>query len=106
MGEIQCLHENDLPLPLKCIPVEEVEEKRCNGINDCGTIGANDEKQENGEACLTTCSSDELQCFHGENRTPLPLECIAINQRLNSSQYLHALTNHGKTFFKGLSSYQ
>ena len=30
-GEIQCLHENDFPLPLNCIPEEEVAEKRCNG---------------------------------------------------------------------------
>ena len=43
-GEIQCLHENDAPLPLKCIPEGEVAEKRCNGVNDCGTVGANDEE--------------------------------------------------------------
>ena len=51
-GEIQCLHENDNPLPLKCIPKEEEVKKRCNGVNDCGTVGANDEMQENGEACV------------------------------------------------------
>ena len=51
-GEIQCLHENDNPLPLKCIPKEEVVKKRCNGVNDCGTVGANDEMHENGEACV------------------------------------------------------
>ena len=50
-GEIQCLHENDFPLPLKCIPEGEVAKKRCNGVNDCGTVGANDEMQENGEEC-------------------------------------------------------
>ena len=50
-GEIQCLHADGAPLPLKCIPKEEVVEKRCNGVNDCGTVGANDEMQVNGEAC-------------------------------------------------------
>ena len=71
-GEIQCLHENDFPLPLKCIPEEEVAEKRCNGINDCGTVGANDEIQENGEACITTCADDEFKCS-----TDLPVECVS-----------------------------
>ena len=80
-GEIQCLHENDFPLPLKCIPEEEVVEKRCNGVNDCGTVGANDEIQETGEECNMFCQAGQLQCFHGENRNPLPLECISINQR-------------------------
>ena len=68
---------------MKCIPEEEVAEKRCNGVNDCGTFGANDEMQENGEECDTFCQGDQLQCFHGENRNPLPLECISINQRCN-----------------------
>ena len=51
-GEIQCLHKNNFELPLICIPKEEVAEKRCNGVNDCDTVGANDELQENGEACV------------------------------------------------------
>ena len=80
-GEIQCLHENDFPLPLKCIPEEEVAEKRCNGVNDCGTVGANDEIQETGEECNMVCQAGQLQCFHGGNRNPLPLECISIHQR-------------------------
>jgi hypothetical protein len=74
-GEIQCLHENENPLPLKCILETEVAEKRCNGVNDCGTVGANDEMQENGEACITECAQGEIQCLH-ENENPLPLKCI------------------------------
>jgi hypothetical protein len=77
-GEIQCLHENDNPLPLKCIPAD----KRCNGVNDCGTFGENDEMQENGEACITTCGEDTFQCS-----TDLPLECVpqeAYCKRLKS----------------------
>ena len=80
-GEIQCFHENDAPLPLKCIPEGEVAEKRCNGFNDCGTVGANDEIQETGEECNMVCQAGQLQCFHGGNRNPLPLECISIHQR-------------------------
>ena len=71
-GQIQCLHENDFPLPLKCIPEEEVAAKRCNGVNDCGTVGANDEIQENGEACITTCADEEFKC-----NTDLPVECVS-----------------------------
>ena len=56
-GEIQCLHENNAQLPLICIPEGEVAEKRCNGFNDCGTVGNNDEKQENGEDCVTYCDA-------------------------------------------------
>ena len=65
-GQIQCLHENDFPLPLKCIPEEEVAAKRCNGVNDCRTIGANDELQEKGDKCVTACTHvDEFQCSDG-----------------------------------------
>ena len=72
-GEIQCFHENGAPLPLKCIPEGEVAEKRCNGVNDCGTIGANDELEENGEKCVTACTHvDEFQCSDG-----LPRECVS-----------------------------
>ena len=68
-GEIQCLHDNDNPLPLKCIPAD----KRCNGVNDCGTAGKNDEMQENGEDCATVCTHlVELQCSD-----VLPLECVS-----------------------------
>ena len=56
-GQIQCFHENKAPLPLTCIPEGEVAKKRCNGINDCGTVGNNDEKQENGEDCVTYCDA-------------------------------------------------
>ena len=89
-GEIQCLHENNAPLPLKCIPEEEVAKKRCNGVNDCGTVGANDEIQENGEACITTCADDEYQCS-----TDLPVECVS------QVEYCKGMSNcsNGMEFF-------
>ena len=72
-GEIQCLHENDNPLPLKCIPKEEVVEKRCNGVNDCGTVGANDEMQENGEACVVEVVGNGINLV-GQTRRKIRLD--------------------------------
>jgi len=71
VGEIQCYHENGFELPLKCIP----EEKRCDGVDDCGTVGADDEKQATGEDCVTVCKHvEEFQCSDS-----LPLECVSRN---------------------------
>ena len=67
-GEIQCFHENKAPLPLICIPEGEVAEKRCNGVNDCRTVGANDESD-----CVTACTHEfQFQCSDS-----LPLECVS-----------------------------
>ena len=76
-GEIQCLHENGYLLPLKCIPKGEVVEKRCNGVNDCGTVGANDEMQENGEACVVKLDDSGWTCFFNQSGV---LVCVPLDK--------------------------
>ena len=69
-------------MPLICIPEGEVAAKRCNGVNDCGTVGANDEVQENGEKCVTACTHiDEFQCSDG-----LPLECVSRDEYCSATK--------------------